>query len=146
MEVVEQSKGVLIRKPTIARNTSIGREFVRTCTWEDGTTTVTLTLVGFVTGIRARRNPDGSIDLIGQMTRFDVLRKDEFLQPIERAVFLWDREREAEDGTTVYDSDMDFSDEIGVVYSRTVEDAEAMVEQFVTNFDFERSCDPGAWE
>lgn len=146
MQVIEQDRTVGTRKPTVSRNTSLGREFYRSATWEEGDTTIKVTVIAFVTGIRARRQPDGSIDLFGQVTRFDVLGKDEFVQPVEVAVFLWDRERMAEDGTTVYDSDIDHSSEVGLYYSATLEDAEEQCRIFVENLDFEENFDPAAWD
>jgi len=145
VQITEQDRTVRERKPTVSRNTSLGREFYRAATWEDGDTTVTVTAVAFVTGIRARNNPDGSIDLIGQVTRFDILGKDEFLQPVEVAVFLWERERVAEDGTTVYDSDIDHSSEVGLYYSATLEDAEEQCRIFMENLDFAENFAPEAW-
>jgi hypothetical protein len=135
-----------VRQPTVSRNTSLGREFFRSATWEEGDTTVKVTVIAFVTGIRARRNADGSVDLLEQVTRFDVMRKDEFVQPVERAVFLWDRERMAEDGQTIYDQDIDYSNEIGLFYQPDVEKAEEQCRIFVTDLDFGEHFDPGAWQ
>lgn len=146
MQITEQDRDVRTRKPTVSRNTSLGQEFYRSATWEEGDTTVKVTAIAFVTGVRARKNPDGSVDLLEQVTRFDVMRRDEFVQPIERAVFLWDRERQAEDGSTVYDQDIDYSNEIGLFYQPTVEKAEEQCLTFLTNLDFEDHFDPGAWE
>lgn len=145
MNITKQDSAAASRQPTVSRNTSLGREFHRSATWEEGDTSVTVTVIAFVTGIRARRNPDGSVDLLDQVTRFDVLRKDEFVQPVERAVFLWDRERMAEDGSTVYDQDIDYSNEVGLFYSATLEDAEKQCEIFVENLDFATHFDPSAW-
>jgi len=146
VNITKQDRGVAVRQPTVSRNTSLGREFHRSATWEEGDTTVTVTVVAFVTGIRARRNPDGSVTLQDQVTRFDVLRKDEYVQHVERAVFLWDRERMAEDGQTVYDTDIDYSNEIGLYYSATLEDAEKQCQIFVENLDFDSHFDPSAWQ
>lgn len=146
MQITEQDRDVRTRKPTVSRNTSLGQEFYRSATWEEGETTVKVTAIAFVTGVRARKNPDGSVDLLEQVTRFDVMRRDEFVQPIERAVFLWDRERQAEDGSTVYDQDIDYSNEIGLWYQPTVEKAEEQCLIFLTNLDFEDHFDPAAWE
>lgn len=145
MNITKQDTQVHTRPPTVSRNTSLGREFHRSATWEEGDTTVTVTVIAFVTGIRARNNPDGSVDLLEQVTRFDVMNKDEFVQPIERAVFLWDRERQAEDGTTVYDEDIDYCNEIGLFYSASLEKAEEQCQIFVENLDFGEHFDPGAW-
>jgi hypothetical protein len=146
VNITKQDRATASRQPTVSRNTSLGREFHRSATWEEGDTTVTVTVIAFVTGIRARRNPDGSVDLLEQVTRFDVLRKDEFVQPVERAVFLWDRERMAEDGTTVYDQDIDYSNEIGLYYQDTIEAAEEQCRIFVENLDFSAHFDPAAWK
>lgn len=146
MQITKQDRETGTRQPTVSRNTSLGREFHRSATWEEGDTTVTVTAIAFVTGIRARRNPDGSVDLLEQVTRFDVMRKDEFVQPVERAVFLWDRERMAEDGQTVYDADIDYSNEIGLYYSASLEDAEKQCQIFIENLDFSTHFDPTAWK
>lgn len=145
MQITKQDTEMGAREPTVSRNTSLGREFHRSATWEEGDTTVTVTAIAFVTGIRARRNPDGSVDLLEQVTRFDVLRKDEFVQPVERAVFLWFRERMAEDGSTVYDTDIDYSNEVGLYYSASLEDAEKQCQIFIENLDFTTHFDPTAW-
>lgn len=145
MQITRQDKTVGDRKPTVSRNTSLGREFHRSATWEEGDTTVKVTVIAFVTGIRAQNNPDGSVDLLEQVTRFDVMHKDQFIQPVERAVFLWDRERLAEDGSTVYDTDIDYCNEIGLFYSASLEDAEKQCLIFVENLDFGEHFDPGAW-
>lgn len=146
MQITAQDTTVGVRQPTVSRNTSLGREFFRSATWEEGDTTVKVTVIAFVTGIRARRNADGSVDLLEQVTRFDVMRKDEFVQPVERAVFLWDRERMAEDGQTIYDQDIDYSNEIGLFYQPDVEKAEEQCRIFVTDLDFGEHFDPGAWQ
>jgi hypothetical protein len=146
VQITEQDTAVRDRKPTVSRNTSLGREFYRSATWEQGDTTIKVTVIAFVTGIRARRNADGSVDLLEQVTRFDVLRKDEFVQPVERAVFLWDRETLAEDGTTVYDADIDYSNEVGLYYQASVEAAEEQCRLFVENLDFSHQFDPAAWK
>jgi hypothetical protein len=145
MEITAEDREVGSRKPTVSRNTSLGQEFYRSATWEEGDVTVKVTAIAFVTGIRARKNEDGSVELLEQVTRFDVLRKDEFVQPVERAVFLWDRERIAEDGQTVYDEDIDYSNEVGLFYQPTVEKAEEQCLIFLTNLDFEAHFDPAAW-
>jgi hypothetical protein len=146
MQITEHDRVVRTRKPTVSRNTSLGQEYYRSATWEEGDTTVKVTAIAFVTGLRARKNPDGSVDLLEQVTRFDVMRQDEFVQPIERAVFLWDRERQAEDGSTVYDSDIDYSNEIGLFYQPTLEKAEEQCFIFVQNLDFDDHFDPAAWQ
>lgn len=145
MNITKQDSAAATRQPTVSRNTSLGREFHRSATWEEGDTTVTVTVIAFVSGIRARRNPDGSVDLLAQVTRFDVLGKDEFIQHVERAVFLWDRERMAEDGTTVYDTDIDYCNEIGSTYAPSKEAAEQRCEIFVNSLDFSTQFDPSAW-
>jgi Tat protein secretion system quality control protein TatD with DNase activity len=129
-----------VRQPTVSRNTSLGREFHRSATWQEGSTTVSVTVIAFVTGIRTRKNPDGSEDLLDQVTRFDVLRKDEYVKPVERAVFLWKRERDG-----VHDTAIDYSNEIGLFYSATLEDAEEQCRIFVENLDFSEQFDPAAW-
>lgn len=145
MQITIEDTTVGVRQPTVSKNTSLGREFFRSATWEEGDTTVTVTVIAFVTGIRARRNADGSVDLLAQVTRFDVMGKDEFVQPVERAVFLWDRERMAEDGSTVYDQDIDYSNEIGLFYQPDVARAEEQCRIFVENLDFGQHFDPSAW-
>lgn len=145
MQITAQDRTVLVRQPTVSRNTSLGREFYRSATWEDGDTTVKVTAAAFVTGIRARKNPDGSITFLGQVTRFDTISTDEFVQPVEVAVFLWDRERIAEDGQTVYESDIDHSNEVGTYYQATLAEAEAVCRAFIESLDFGEHFDPGAW-
>lgn len=146
MQITAQDRLAKSRRPTVSRNTSLGQEFYRSATWEEGETTVKVTVIAFVTGIRTRHNPDGTIDFLEQVTRFDVMNKDEAIQPVERAVFLWDRERVAEDGSTVYDEDIDYSNEVGLFYQPSVEKAEEQCRYFVDHLDFGTHFDPGAWE
>lgn len=140
MQITKLDEETGVRQPTVSKNTSAGREFFRSATWRDGGTTVTVTAIAFVSGIRARKNADGSVDFLGEITRFDVLGKDEFVQYVERAAFLWDRER---DGITEHD--MDYSNEIGLYYSASLEDAEKQCQIFVDNLDFSEQFDPAAW-
>jgi len=144
VQITAQDTTVGERPPTVSRNTSLGREFHRSATWEQGDTTVKVTAIAFVTGIRARRNADGSVDLLEQVTRFDVMRENEFVQPVERAIFIWDRER-IEAGQTVYDQDIDYSNEIGLFYQPDVPAAEAQCRIFLENLDFGEHFDPAAW-
>ena len=141
MQITSQDRTVLERQPTVSRNTSLGREFYRAATWEDGDTTVKVTAIAFVTGIRARRNADGSVDLLEQVSRFDVMRQDEFIQPVERAVFLWDRQ-----GVSFHDQDIDYSNEVGLFYQPTVAAAEEQCRIFIENLDFDAHFDPSAWQ
>lgn len=145
MQITAQDATVGERQPTVSRQTSLGREFFRSATWEREDTTVKVTAIAFVTGIRARKNADGSVDLLEQVTRFDVMRENEFVQPVERAVFLWDRERTAEDGQTVTEQDVDYSNEVGLFYQPDVPAAEAQCRIFLENLDFEQNFDPAAW-
>lgn len=146
MQITAQDRTVLVRRPTVSRNTSLGREFYRSATWEEGDTSVKVTAIAFVTGIRSRKNPDGSIDLLGQVTRFDTISTEEFVQPVEVAVFLWDRERIAEDGQTVYESDIDHSNQVGKYYQATLAEAEEQCRKFIESLDFGEHFDPGAWK
>lgn len=145
MQITAQDTTVGVRQPTVSKNTSLGREFFRSATWEEGDTTVTVTVIAFVTGIRARKSPDGSIVLVDQVTRFDVLGKDEFVQPVEVALFFWEREKVAEDGHTVYDSAIDHCPELGLYYQPTVAAAEDQCRYFIEHMDFAKHCDPAAW-
>lgn len=145
MQITQQDAAVGQRPPTVSRNTSLGREFYRSATWEEGTTTIKVTAIAFVSGIRARKNADGSVDLLDQVTRFNVMGKDEHVQYVERAMFLWDRTRVYEDGV-VFDKDVDYSNEVGLYYPQSLEEAEASCELFITNLDFEENFDPLAWQ
>ena len=143
MQITRMDQEMGIRQPTVAKNHQLGREFFRSATWQAGTTTVSVTVIAFVSGIRARKYEDGSVKFLDQVSRFDVMGRDEFVQPVERAVFLWERERLV-DGVTVRDEDIEYSNEIGVVYSATLEDAEKQCEVFIENLDFEQNFNPAA--
>lgn len=146
MQITTHDEAVRERTPTVSINTSLGREFYRSATWEDEGATVSVTAIAFVTGIRARRDPDGSVDLVDQVSRFSVLGKDEFVQPMEVALFLWDRTRAAWDGTTSHETAIDHSNEVGLYYSPTVEAAEEQCRIFIESLDFEENFDPAAWK
>lgn len=136
------------RQPTVKQSYSLGEEYVRTAVWNDDERemTVRVEVIAYATGIRARRNSDGSVDLLGQMSRFDILRENEFMQPVERAVFIWTRLRPGPDGESVADEDLDYCNEIGVLYQDTVEAALANAKHWLNELDFEQQFDPEAWE
>ena len=140
MQITKQDIAAGIRQPTVSRNTSLGREFHRSATWKDGDDTTTVTVLAFVTGIRAQRNPDGSTDLTAQVTRFDVLGEDQFIQYVERVVYIWDRTRDG-----VREIEYDRTDGLGLQYSSSLEIAEQKCEIFVNSLDFEKNFDPAAW-
>lgn len=146
MQITEQDREVGVRKPTVSRNTSLGREFYRTCTWTEGETTVTVTAIAFVSGLRARKNPDGSTDLLEAVNKFSMISTDEFIQPVERAMFIWDRQRPGPDGGMVAEQEIDYSNEVGKGYVQTLELAEGQCERFIAHLDFAEMFDPGAWE
>lgn len=145
MIITRQDNEAGVRTPTISRNTSLGQEYHRSATWKDGDTTTSVTVIAFVSGIRTQKYPDGSKQLLGEVTRFDVLGKDQFVQHVERAVFIWDRTRPGADGEIVHDTAMDRTDEIGLFYSESLEDAEKQCKIFVDNLDFQANFDPAAW-
>lgn len=141
------AEDAVTRPITVNRNYSVGEfEHVRTAQWSDGDTVVTVEVIAYVSGIRAQRNSDGSVDLLGLMSRFDVLGKNQFMQPVERAVFLWNRRRPDPSGGWVVDTDMDYSNEIGVFYKDTIEEASANARLWLEELDFEAQFDPAAWE
>lgn len=141
MQITKLDEETGVRQPTISKNTSAGREFFRSATWQDGDTTTTVTAIAFVSGIRARRNADGSRDFLGEFTRFEVLGRDEFVQYVERAAFLWDRERSG-----VTEHAMDYSNEIGLFYQDSVTAAEEQCRIFMDSLDFNQHFDPAAWK
>ena len=146
MRLIRADERSLSRLPTINKNFSLGEEYVRSASWQDEDTLVTVQVIAYVSGIRARRNPDGSVDLLGQVSRFDVLGKDEFTQPVERAVFMWKRRRPGPDGDWIQEEDIDYSNEIGLFYQPTVEAALANALTWLDGLDFESQLDPSAWE
>jgi hypothetical protein len=83
--------------------------------------------------------------MLGQVSRFDVLGKDEFLQPVERAVFIWRRRRPGPDGCWIEEEDMDYSNEIGLFYQETTEATLANAKLWLDDLDFEVQFDPEAW-
>lgn len=143
MQITRMDEEIGVRQPTVAKNHQLGREFFRSATWQAGTTTISVTVIAFVSGIRARKYPDGSVKFLDQVSRFDVMGRDEYVQPVERAVFLWERERLV-DGEAVKDEDIEYSNEIGVIYSASLEDAEKQCEIFIENLDFEQNFNPAA--
>lgn len=146
MRLVGMDETSFSRPPTINKNFSLGEEYVRTATWKDGDTIVTVEVIAYASGIRAHREPDGSVDMLGQVSRFDVLSKDEFMQPVERAVFIWRRRRLGSDGCLVEEQDIDYSNEIGLFYQDTLEAALANAKAWLDDLDFEAQFDPTAWE
>ena len=136
------------RTPTVNKNFSLGEEYVREAIWMDDETgvCVAVEVIAYVSAIRALRHLDGSVDLLGQLSRFDVLGKDNFRQPIERAVFIWRRGRFGLNGSWLTEeSDMDYSNEIGLVYQPTLEAALANAKLWLDGLDFEAQFDPEAW-
>ena len=146
MRLIGADQESFSRPPTINKNFSLGEEYVRTANWADGDTSVNVTVIAYVSGIRARRNPDGSVDLLGQVSHFDVMGKDEYVQPVERAAFVWTRRRPGPDGETIVEEDIDYSNEIGLFYQPTLEAALANARHWLDELDFEFQFDPDAWE
>lgn len=146
MKLISADEKSFSRPPTINKNFSLGVEYVRTATWQEEDMLVTVEVIAYASGIRAQRHPDGSVDMLGQMTRFDVLGKDEFLQPMERAVFIWKRRRPGPDGDWIQEEDIDYSNEIGLFYQETVEATLANARLWLDDLDFEVQFDPSAWE
>lgn len=116
-------------------------EWWRCAYWHDDDADVSLVVTAWVVGIRCRKHADGSWTMLGVMSRFDVLKDDEFVQPVERAVFLWDRT--GPDGKK--QSATDYVEDIGVWYQGTPEQAMEVCRQWITGFDVEAHCDPTAW-
>ena len=134
------------RQPTVNKNFSLGGEHFRRAEWQDGDTTISVEVIAYVSGVRIRKNPDGSQTILGQVSKFDVMVRNEFVQPIERAVFLWKRRRPGPDGAWIEDEDIDYSNEIGLFYQPTLEAAEANAKLWLNDLDFEGQFDPAAWE
>jgi hypothetical protein len=146
LQLADWDVETLEREPTIIRDTQVGKEFYRRAVWQEEGTTVLVEVIAFVTGILARRNEDGSIDLIDTTGPTLPLGKNQFIQPVERVLFAWTRERTGEDGTPSIETDIDFCNEVGLFYSPTVEEAEKQCRIFMENLDFEKHCDPEAWD
>lgn len=146
MKLVGVDEESFSRPPTINKNFSLGEEYARTANWLDGETVISVEVIAYVSGIRAHRHPDGSVDMLGQVSHFDVLGKDEFVQPVERAVFIWRRRRPGEDGVMIEEEEIDYSNEIGLYYQPTTEAALANARLWLDDLDFEVQFDPAAWE
>ena len=111
MRLIGADETSFSRPPTVNKNFSLGEEYVRTATWQDGDTLVTVEVIAYVSGIRTHRHEDGSVDLLGQVSRFDVMGKDEYVQPMERGVFIWKRRRPGPDGDWIQEEDIDYSND-----------------------------------
>ena len=146
MKLIGVDETSLSRPPTVNKNFSLGQEYVRTATWTEGEVLVCVEVIAYVSGIRAQRHPDGSVDMLGQVSHFDVLGKDEFMQPVERAVFIWRRRRPGPDGEWLQEEEIDYSNEIGLFYQETTEAALANAKLWLDDLDFEVQFDPSAWE
>jgi hypothetical protein len=146
LQLVEQDLETLEREPTIIKDTQVGKEFYRQAIWQDEGTTVGVEAIAFVTGVLAQRNEDGSIDLLDTTGPTLPLKKDQYIQPVERVIFLWTRQRITEDGTPAVERELDFCNEVGLFYSPTVEEAEKQCRIFMENLDFEKHCNPEAWD
>jgi len=146
MKLVDQEeKAVAINRPIVAKGLALGRQFKRSACWEDGDTQIFVDAIAFVTGIRGRRNEDGSVDLLDQTTPYQTFAEDEFLQPVERAVFIWQRWSKDERGRWTKEEDVDYSNEIGLVYAKDLKEAEAQCKLFIDNLDFQTQFDPASW-
>lgn len=134
------------RPATVNKNFSLQGEWVRKFTFEDGDTLVSVEVIAYISGIRAQRMPDGSVVLRDQVSRFDVLGEDQYLQAVERAVFIWRRLRPGPNGDTIEEEDIDYSNEIGVFYQDSEEKAMQNAKRWLDDFDPEASLEPEAWE
>lgn len=146
MRLVQVDETSTKRKPTVNKNFSLGEEYVRTATWQDEDTTVTVEVIAYASGIRSVRHPSGAVEMTDQITRFDVLREGEWMQPIERAVFIWRRRRPGPTGDWIQEEEIDYSNEIGLFYQETVEATLANARAWLDDLDFEEQFDPEAWE
>lgn len=146
MRLVSADEAPMFRPATVNKNFSLSGEYVRKATWQDGDTLVTVEVIGYVSGVRARKKPDGSEDLVGIVSHFDVMAEHEHVRPVERAVFIWRRRRPGPSGDWIEEEEVDYSNEIGVFYKDTVEDAMANVQLWLADLDFEAQFDPEAWE
>lgn len=146
MKLIGMDETSFSRPATVNKNFSLGEEYVRTASWMEDETVVTVEVIAYASGIRARRNPDGSVDMLGQVSRFDVMGKDEFVQPVERAVFVWRRRRPGPEGEWIQEEDIDYSNEIGLFYVDSLEAALASAKFWLDELDFEVQFDPAAWE
>ena len=61
-------------------------------------------------------------------------------------MFIWRRSRPGPDGGWIKEEDIDYSNEIGVVYQDTLEAALANAKLWLDGLDFEMQFDPDAWE
>lgn len=148
MKLVDQDqKPVEIHRPIVAKGLAVGRQYKRSAGWESEDTMIFVDAIAYITGIRARRNEDGSVDLLDSTSPYTTLNEGEFLQHVERAVFIWQKwtREHAEAKWTKVDEDVDYSNEIGVVYSKDLKEAESMCRKFIENLDFTTQFDPASW-
>ena len=79
MRLVSHDEKSEKRQPTVNKNFSLGGEHFRRAEWQDGDTTVSVEVIAYVSGVRIRRNPDGSQTILGQVSKFDVMVQNEFV-------------------------------------------------------------------
>lgn len=146
MQLTAQDAMSSWRPATVNKNFSLQGEWVRKFTFEDGDTLVTVEVIAYISGIRAQRMPDGTVVLRDQVSRFDVLGKNQYMQAVERAVFIWRRLRPGPDGDIIEEEDIDYSNEIGLFYQDSEEKAFHNAKRWLDDFDPEVSLEPEAWE
>lgn len=146
MHLTAQDEKSYWRPATVNKNFSLAGEFVRKFTWEDGDTLVSVEVIAYVSGIRAQKMPDGSVVLRDQITRFDVVGKGQYFQPVERAVFIWRRQRPGINGDIIEEEEVDYSNEIGLFYQPDEKSAMANAQLWLDDLDAEVSLDPTSWE
>lgn len=145
MHLTAQDDKAFWRPATVNKNFSLTGEWVRKFTWEDGETLVSVEVIAYISGIRAQKMPDGTVVLRDQITRFDVVGKGQYFQPVERAVFIWRRLRRLPNGEFLEEEDIDYSNEVGLFYQPDEESAMNNARLWLDDLDPEVSLDPEAW-
>src|SRR4030095_3191871 len=146
MKLVDQdTEPVVLQRPIVAQGMAMGRQFKRSAGWETEDTMIFVDAIAFVTGIRARRNEDGSVDLLDTTSPYTTLNANEFVQHVERALFIWQKWAKDERSEWVkVEEDTDYSNEIGLVYAKDLKAAEEQCKLFIKNLDFTTQFDPPA--
>lgn len=133
-----------------------GIELVRTIHWMEPErpdplgprTSIKVEVIGWVVQLVCKPvGTDGAWEVLGVFSNFTVLRPGEFLQPVERVIFQWERlDFDHFDRGTfpLKTTAVDYNDTVGPHYQPTAAHCFQVVETYMNRLDPEHDFDPTA--
>lgn len=153
MELTYQDELAYERDATVDRAHAVNaKEYVRRLSWKetdgDHATYVDLEIIGFVVNLVCKPvGTDGAWNVHGVMSNFTILMPGEFLQPVERVVFMWTRKDYDMTGhgrgtEAVTSTAVDYVNTVGEHYQPTARHCAQVVQTYMNRIDHEFDLDP----